>query len=724
MKICFSDATYRFLHVIQPTTTSPTSALPTTAEPTMVVTFDTNEVCIWGRLGGQINSLLNGIYHYGGIINSAPYYVNTVSGTCGVTSYLYKYVDEWRIGPTLGGGAFSARCYSQFSADIADCIGNWEIYGGQGWEQDTNVFVTMDECPEWNCNGLSVSGSTQSPCNGNFDPVSGKQNAYKKQGKDVWIYFVPFLYGWVCDTDLQEATCPASYLVSADGWEDLNPSDPILAKGDIGNIDCLSSPATNDPTTANPTTSLPTTASPTTSEPTPTINRGDQCGPDCSVCDGFPLSCSDANPRCEFDPDTMSCNLVGCGTLCDQCDGNQTACLDDSQFCQWVPNPFMPSTNNGICAPINTCRANCALCDNTECTSDGAGGFGACQVIGPTGCEGVTCDTNCDECTGDRTACETSLAPPNGCVVNAGFCVPDTSNTIDTTSAAPTTADPTSANPTSSEPTSAQPTTYEPTITTIADQTLCGPDCSVCNGFPLSCLDAEPRCEFDPVAMVCNLAGSSPNTQEPIISTLSMDSTESEFTSTDETSLSSTSDATTSTIDPETTVAIGTGTTMEVTASPTNEPSMEPTMNDGLPSSTEIISQTMNVSTTAKFDDEQCIVSDIVFEVFFSFDRIKRKCDICLYEEYKRRRQDRRCEIIEDLIDGFVNDYGECMLNVCDYNCTVGTLQLNPKFTAGEEECRRGCNMFECGPQAANAYRYSINGLMIVLMIAFAVTFI
>ena len=59
------------------------------------------------------------------------------------------------------------------------------------------------------------------------------------------------------------------------------------------------------------------------------------------------------------------------------------------------------------------------------------------------------------------------------------------------------------------------------------------------------------------------------------------------------------------------------------------------------------------------------------------------------------------------------------MLNVCDYNCTVGELQLNPKFTAGEEECRRGCNMFECGPQAANGYRYSINGLMIVLMIAF-----
>ena len=280
-----------------------------------------------------------------------------------------------------------------------------------------------------------------------------------------------------------------------------------------------------------------------------------------------------------------------------------------------------------------------------------------------------------------------------------------TSNLADSTSsptnapttAAQTTSDPTSASPTFSEPTSAQPTTSTLTI-------------------------------------------SSSTVQEPITSTLPMDSTESSLGSTfvhsaepindmsstlmastlpTETLIDTTEESFISTMDPETTVATEMESTIVVSTSPTSEPSMEPTINNEVISSTDIISETMETSTTTDFDDEQCFVSDTIFAVFFSFDQIKRKCDICLYEEAKTRRQDRRCEIIEDLIDGFVNDYGECMLNVCDYNCTVGELQLNPKFTAGEDECRRGCNMFECGPQAANAYRYSINALMIVLMVAF-----
>ena len=154
---------------------------------------------------------------------------------------------------------------------------------------------------------------------------------------------------------------------------------------------------------------------------------------------------------------------------------------------------------------------------------------------------------------------------------------------------------------------------------------------------------------------------------------------------------------------------------------PTNKPSMEPTMNNTVIPSTDIISAT--IPTTAEFDDEQCIVADIVFAVVFQFDRIKRKCDICLYED-QTRRQDRRCEIIENLIENFVNDYGQCMLNVCKYDCTVDQLQLNPKVTAGEEECRRGCNIFECKPQAATAFRCNFNGLLIILMIAFVAIFL
>ena len=231
---------------------------------------------------------------------------------------------------------------------------------------------------------------------------------------------------------------------------------------------------------------------------------------------------------------------------------------------------------------------------------------------------------------------------------------------------------------------------------------------------------------------------------EPVTSTMSldttMDSTETEFASTYQTSarittmmmsdtlasvsttvIDTTEQPYLSTTDVETTVATDSQTSMDTTTSPTNEPSMKPTISDELSSSTEIIVET--ISTIAEFDDGQCLVSDLVFEYFFNFNGIQRKCDICIYED-KTRRQERRCEMIENLIEGFVNDYGECMLNVCDYDCTADELQLNPKFNAGKESCRRGCNIFECGPQAANAFIHNIDGLTIVLMVALVIIFV
>ena len=61
----------------------------------------------------------------------------------------------------------------------------------------------------------------------------------------------------------------------------------------------------------------------------------------------------DAIERCEYNTDTMTCDIVGCGSLCNQCNNNQTACMADSEFCQWVPNSRDPSTNNGTCTPTS-----------------------------------------------------------------------------------------------------------------------------------------------------------------------------------------------------------------------------------------------------------------------------------------------------------------------------------------------------------------------------------
>ena len=64
----------------------------------------------------------------------------------------------------------------------------------------------------------------------------------RKKGIDVWVYFSPSFFYWVCYNSLEPDSCPISLFVqSAVGWEDLNTSDPILNKGDIGNVQCSSS---------------------------------------------------------------------------------------------------------------------------------------------------------------------------------------------------------------------------------------------------------------------------------------------------------------------------------------------------------------------------------------------------------------------------------------------------------------------------------------------------
>ena len=231
------------------------SVLICVALSSLVICSQSQNACIWGRPG--INSLINGLYNQTGIYNAAPYYTKSVTGDseqCGIVGIynLYYHNNQWKIGPELG-TSYYAYCTAA-SSTIVSCSGSWLISQQGSWVEDPNVYITNNKCPSWDCNGISVSGSTATICNGNFETVEGTQNAYKKIGENYWIYFSPNMFSWICSNALEPNSCVSTYLrKSSEGWEDLTFFDSILNKGDLGNIDCL--PFPTKPPTLSPSVS-------------------------------------------------------------------------------------------------------------------------------------------------------------------------------------------------------------------------------------------------------------------------------------------------------------------------------------------------------------------------------------------------------------------------------------------------------------------------------------
>ena len=108
---------------------------------------------------------------------------------------------------------------------------------------------------------------------------------------------------------------------------------------------------------------------------------------------------------------------------------------------------------------------------------------------------------------------------------------------------------------------------------------------------------------------------------------------------------------------------------------------------------------------TTEEEDEECPGLDlaITYLYIFEYNKVQKACDICLYEKGGKRSQ-RRCERIESFIDGVMDYYGECLLNVCDYSCTFGELVAVDQNDASEI-C--GCETFIC-PLASNANNNNI----------------
>eukprot|EP00486_Rosalina_sp_Unknown_P000472 CAMPEP_0201565154 /NCGR_PEP_ID=MMETSP0190_2-20130828/4046_1 /ASSEMBLY_ACC=CAM_ASM_000263 /TAXON_ID=37353 /ORGANISM="Rosalina sp." /LENGTH=525 /DNA_ID=CAMNT_0047982299 /DNA_START=52 /DNA_END=1629 /DNA_ORIENTATION=- len=124
-------------------------------------------------------------------------------------------------------------------------------------------------------------------------------------------------------------------------------------------------------------------------------------------------------------------------------------------------------------------------------------------------------------------------------------------------------------------------------------------------------------------------------------------------------------------------------------------------------SSTE--EEATDISTTDEEDGECPSDTAVALYFLWYWNPIQRACDVCLSETRGTARSERRCDRIENILDGIVDEFSTCVLGICDYGCAVGDLVVSS--TAGDQEyC--GCDTFECGTLGSDVSSY---GLMMVI---------
>ena len=234
--------------------------------------------CIWGRAGALTNTFINGEWVYASTDSYGnPYYIKPIceGSSLGDTDYLYYDSPYWKIGSSLFGGA-NARCVASSNLTKPSCSEAWEVWGGGVWTTDNNVAISLGTCPEWDCDSIIVSGSSNSyRCDGTFYAISGVRNAFQKttSNPDHYIYFMDGKQDWYCNDLLENNVCSASwYNRGANlGWQDIIPFQSYDPGNTLGQMQCIR--PTNSPSqhpTSEPTlepTIFPSDASPT-QEPT------------------------------------------------------------------------------------------------------------------------------------------------------------------------------------------------------------------------------------------------------------------------------------------------------------------------------------------------------------------------------------------------------------------------------------------------------------------------
>ena len=219
----------------------------------LVFVVQSQTYCIWGRLGET--SFINGEYEYESMYNGNPYYIRSGCPETGLVGTLYLLYENarWIISAGLASQGYTryAVCMGATTNAYPSCSVDWLVLESNSYITDSEIHVQSGSCPKWDCNGITVSGSSSSICDGTFLPVPGVRNAFERS--NVYIFFANRIPNWVCTTVLQSDECIITQIEASgnNGWDDLAPSDPIYSPGgDLGDIQCL-------PFTTLPPTNVP-----------------------------------------------------------------------------------------------------------------------------------------------------------------------------------------------------------------------------------------------------------------------------------------------------------------------------------------------------------------------------------------------------------------------------------------------------------------------------------
>eukprot|EP01083_Nonionella_stella_P196815 723943_1 len=252
-------------------------------------------VCLWGTIASHTAdifdvSAMNGLYTPNGSAHDGKPYYTKSEGTCYKKYYMYYVEDprkDWQIHTSLHETIDWAHCHPTNTHDITSCS-EWEIWDsllptGGNYKLDPNIFTTLDACPSWSCDHISIP-SLPNGCNGTFDEYLGN-NIWKNSLNNLYWYFNSLYFRWECHyespyPDFCTDNEPLAYTVP--GWI-INNNTVSLEFRIINvygtqsyDVNCMASTSPTSSPSRNPST--PPSVFPTTGTPTdhPSDHPSDQ----------------------------------------------------------------------------------------------------------------------------------------------------------------------------------------------------------------------------------------------------------------------------------------------------------------------------------------------------------------------------------------------------------------------------------------------------------------
>jgi len=296
---CVYDANATPFPTLVPTTARPTTTTlppnvptaPTTPAPVPAGTAGT--ACVWNSLRyGN-----NGAFSYYGEINLYPgWRKQSPHSSCEPTTmYLCRKTGvaqgPWRLAKQVNCDEPYAWCTQ---SDVSACTaGQWTSWAldssGAGVEEaDPDMYVSMGECPSWDCDSVRVDMPALSPLTGQTFETQIEPNVWRNSGGYVFA-FNPHWFDWrvislassdynACGSVLNRYTTRttdelwkdvasgSSVSFTFEGFEaSTSGTYPVAC---VGTSTLTPAPTTPSPTTPAPTTPAPTTPAPTTPAPT------------------------------------------------------------------------------------------------------------------------------------------------------------------------------------------------------------------------------------------------------------------------------------------------------------------------------------------------------------------------------------------------------------------------------------------------------------------------